>query len=60
MIKHDIQVKSLLTVEEYLAFRQVCETVGASMSTRIRYLIKMDVYDMASEQLLSMDDLGHD
>ncbi len=57
---HDIQVKSLLSAEEFLAFRSVCEEIGVSMSSRIRMLIKKDVRDMAFIQSTSMDGSGHE
>ncbi len=53
---HDIQVKTLLTAEEFLAFRGVCEAMGVSMSSRLRMLVKVDIREMVTGAAASMDD----
>ncbi len=60
VIVHDIQVKTLLSAEEYLAFRAVCDTLGVSMSSRLRMLVKLDVRNLAADVSNSMDETGQD
>lgn len=62
---HDIQVKVMLSAEEYVAFKAVCEEEGQSMSGRSRSLIKHDIRvyaakDIAASTSKSTDDMGHD
>lgn len=60
----DIQIKVMVSAEEYLAFKNVADEGGESQSGWLRRIaireVRTHVASMASDQKNDMDDIGHD
>lgn len=51
MNEHDITIKTYLTADEFIAFRNLCTVNGLSNSAYIRHMIKKEIAAAAYEKL---------
>jgi hypothetical protein len=57
---HDFAVKVMLSCEEFVAFKALCEEEGISQSGKARALIKSCIREYAKIAHQAMDETGQD